>query len=87
MNVVLNAEDAHILVTLVSAQILDYVDLSPEGRKLVEEWRRDRNLGTSAMDDFTVFLNECIGNSIDARTTRMMRTKGKLKVSETERWS
>jgi len=87
MNVILNAEDAHILVTLVSAQILDYIDLSPEGRKLVEEWRRDRNLGTRAMDDFTVFLNERIGNSIDARTTRMMRTKGKVKVSETERWS
>ena len=87
MNVILNYDDAHILVTLVSAQILDHVDLSPKGRKLIEEWRRDRNLGTSAMDDFTVFLNERIGNYVDERTTRMMRTKGKVKVSETGRWS
>ena len=41
MNVILNSDDAHILVTLVSAQILDHVDLSPKGRKLIEEWRRD----------------------------------------------
>ena len=33
MNVILNSDDAHILVTLVSAQILDHVDLSPEGIK------------------------------------------------------
>ena len=31
MNVILNSDDAHILVTLVSAQILDHVDLSPKG--------------------------------------------------------
>jgi hypothetical protein len=35
----------------------------------------------------TVVVNERLGNDIDERTTRMMRTKGRLKVSERGRWS
>jgi len=87
MNVVLNTDEAHHVLTLVSARLLDNVELSDEGRKLVEDWRRDRSPGGSPLDEFTLFLNERLGNFIDDRTTRMMRTKGRLKVSERQRWS
>ncbi|MDA0352249.1 MAG: hypothetical protein O3A10_08565 [Chloroflexi bacterium] len=86
MNVVLNSDESHVALTLVSALLLDNIDLSEEGRRLVREWRRQRDPGNRELDEFTVFLNERLGNHIDERTTRMMRVKGKRKVSQAERW-
>jgi len=87
MNVVLNTDEAHLLLTLVSSQLIDHADLSEEAQKLVQDWRRNRSPGSSELDALTVVVNERLGNHIDERTTRMMRTKGKRKVSERERWS
>jgi hypothetical protein len=80
MNVVLNTEEAHVVLSLVTAQIIDHVELSEEGRKLVRDWRRDHNLGTTNLDRFSEELNEAIGSFIDERTRRMVRQRGKLKV-------
>lgn len=82
MNVVLNTEEAHAVLTLVTAQILDHVELSEETRKLIRDWRRDRNIGLVGLDEFAVELNEAIGNFIDERTRRMVRARGKIKVRE-----
>jgi hypothetical protein len=87
MNVVLNTNEVHLLLTLVSAQLLDHVELSDKGKKVVQEWRRVRSPGAGELDALTVVVNERLGNDIDERTTRMMRTKGRLKVSERGRWS
>ena len=86
MNVVLNADESHVVLTLVSSLLLDNVELSEENRKRIRDWRRERDPGNSDLDEFTVFLNERLGNFIDERTTRMMRVRGKRKVSQTERW-
>ena len=86
MNVVLNADESHVVMTLVSSLLLDNVELSDENRKLIRDWRRERDPGNRALDEFTVFLNERLGNYIDERTTRMMRVRGKRKVSQSERW-
>jgi hypothetical protein len=86
MNVVLNADESHVVLTLVSALLLDNVELSEESRKQIRDWRRQRDPGNRELDEFTLFLNERLGNFIDERTTRMMRVKGKRKVSQSERW-
>jgi hypothetical protein len=86
MNVVLNADESHVVLTLVSSLLLDNVELSEESRQKIRDWRRERDPGNRELDEFTVFLNERLGNFIDERTTRMMRVRGKRKVSETERW-
>lgn len=86
MNVVLNADESHVVLTLVSALLLDNVELSEESRKQIRDWRRQRDPGNRELDEFTLFLNERLGNYIDERTTRMMRVKGKRKVSQSERW-
>lgn len=86
MNVVLNADESHVVLTLVSSLLLDNVELSEENRKAIRDWRRERDPGNRELDEFTVFLNERLGNHIDERTTRMMRVRGKRKVSQTERW-
>lgn len=86
MNIVLNADEAQVALTMVSALLLDNVELSEESRKRIRDWRRDHSPGSTGLDEFTIVLNERLGNHIDERTTRMMRVRGKRKVSETERW-
>jgi len=80
MNVILNTDEAHAVLALVSSQVLDNVELSDAGRKTVRDWRRGRDIGTSGLEEFTAELNLAIGNYIDERTTRMMRVRGSLKV-------
>ena len=87
MNVVLNSDETHMLLTLISSQVVDHVDLSEESYELVREWRRNHGLGSRELDELTLFVNERLGTYIDERTTRMMRTRGRLKVSEARRWS
>ena len=86
MNVVLNADESLVVLTLVTALLLDNVEMSDASRKKIRDWRRDRNPGSMPLDEFTVYLNERLGNLIDERTTRMMRVRGKRRVSEAERW-
>lgn len=80
MNVVLNTEEAHVVLSLVTSSVLDHVDLSDETKDQIREWRREHALASSDLDGFTERLNEAIGNFIDERTRRMMRQRGKLKV-------
>ena len=82
MNVVLNTDEAHVVMSMVTAQVLDHVELSEAGKKAIREWRRDLAPGTTPLDGFTLRLNVAIGNFIDERTSRMMRTRGQLKVRE-----
>lgn len=80
MNVILNTDEAHVVLSLVTSAVLDHVEISDEAREQIREWRRERGPNTSELDDFTVALNEAIGNFIDERTRRMMRVRGKVKV-------
>ena len=61
--------------------VLDHVGMSEDGKKLVRAWRRERDIGTTGLDDFAETMNEAIGNFIDERTTRFLRKRGKIKVS------
>ena len=80
MNIVLNTDEANGVLALVTAQVLDHVALSDAGKQAIRDWRRDHAPGTIPLDAFTGHLNEALGNFIDERTTRMMRTRGSLKV-------
>ncbi len=82
MNVVLNTEEANAVLALVTAQVLDHVEISLAAKQAIRDWRRDHAPGTIPLDGFTASLNTALGNFIDERTSRMMRTRGKLKVRE-----
>ncbi len=84
MNILLNVDEAHAVITRVTSAALDAVTLSDAAREAIREWRKNRTLGTRELDDFTLALNEAIGNYIDERTTRRLRLRGGLYVSETE---
>lgn len=80
MNVILNTEEAHVVLSLVTSSVLDHTALSDEAKERIRAWRRDNNIGTKDLDGFTERLNEAIGNFIDERTRRMLRQRGKVKV-------
>ena len=82
MNVVLNTDEASAVLTLSSAQVLDHVELSDEAKQAIRDWRRDHSPGNDSLDAFTERVNVALGTFIDERTSRMMRTRGKLKVRE-----
>lgn len=82
MNVVLNTEEANAVMSIITAQLIDQAGLSEAGKKAIREWRRDLAPGAIPLDEFALRLNTAIGNYIDERTTRMMRTRGQLKVRE-----
>ncbi len=81
MNVILNTEEVHAVLSLVTAQVLDHVELSADAKKSVRAWRRAHDLDTVGLDEFTETMNTAIGNFIDERTTRYLRKRGKIKVS------
>ena len=84
MNVVLNVEEVHAVISLVTSQVLDHVDVSEETKQAVRQWRRAHDLETTGLDDYAALFNEALGNSIDERTTRMLRRRGKVRISASE---
>ena len=85
MNVILTTEEVQVVTALVTAQVLDHVELSSATRKLIRAWRNDHDLETMGLDELAEVVNTALGNHIDERTTRMMRRAGKVKLSTATR--
>jgi hypothetical protein len=81
VNVILNTDEVHSVLTLITAHILDHVDVSDDAKKKIRAWRREHDVQTFGLDEFAEKMNDAIGNHIDARTTRYLRKRGSLKVS------
>ena len=54
MNVVMNTDEAHVVLSLVTSQILDHLQMSEEGREVVKSWRRSHNLGSGDLNEFAI---------------------------------
>lgn len=77
MQVILEADEAWSIMTLVVSQVLDGVELAPEGRTAVRRWRAERAEGTALMADLALAMNEALGTLIDERTEKLVRRKGR----------
>jgi len=77
MQVILETDETWSLMSLIVSQIIDHVGVSGEGKAAIRRWRIGRALGTVEMDDLALALNEALGNTIDERTTRMIRRRGR----------
>lgn len=84
MNVVLSVDEAETVLTLISGRLLDTASLSPAGVEAIRQWRRRHVPGSEELDTFALAINEAIGAHIDERTTRMVRLRGTVKVSDAE---
>lgn len=84
MNVILNVDEVQAIIALVSAQVLDNVDLSSETKEAIRAWRREHDLGTKGLDEFAERFNDALGTHIDEQTTRYLRRRGSMRVSARE---
>jgi hypothetical protein len=82
MNVLLSLEECYAVMMRMTGTVLDKVELSDEARDAIRDWRKNRALGTKELEEFTVALNEALGNHIDERLTRRLRLRGGLYVTE-----
>jgi hypothetical protein len=77
MQIILETDEAWSLMSLIVSQIIDRAGASAEGKAALRRWRTGRAVGTVEMDDLALALNEALGNTIDEKTTRMIRRRGR----------
>ena len=75
MRLILDEEETWSLMTLITAQVLDQVELSEEAVKAIRDWRAGVVEGNSAMEDVANGVNQALGNTIDAELTRQIRRR------------
>jgi hypothetical protein len=85
MHVILEPDEAWSIMTLVVSQVLDRVELSPDGRTAVRRWRTDHPEGSAAMEELAEGMNEALSGVLDERTRKLLRRKGRYVLSKEER--
>ena len=73
MHIVLDQEEAWSFMTLVTAQILDQVEISQAGEVVVREWRTKLEDGSEPLRRFSDDLNTSLRDTIDKQLTRTVR--------------
>ena len=76
MRLILEADEAWSIMTLVVSQVLDGVELTEDAREALRKWRANHAEGAEEMNVLTEEINEALGNVIDDRTRRLIRRKG-----------
>ena len=76
MQIILETDEAHSIMSLVVSQVIDQVELSDEGKAALRRWRLDHSEGNAEMADLVVTMNEALGTVLDERTNRLIRRKG-----------
>ena len=75
MRLILDEEETWSLMTLITAQVLDQVELSDEAVKAIRDWRAGVVEGNSTMEAVATGVNEALGNTIDEELTRQVRRR------------
>lgn len=75
MRLILDEEETWSLMTLITAQVLDQVELSEEGAQTIRDWRAGVVEGNAAMEAVANGVNEALGNTIDEELTRQIRRR------------
>jgi hypothetical protein len=82
----LDQDEAHSLMSVITAYVIDHGGLSQDGKQAVRKWRTDRAEGSEIMRELTAGINEALGLFIEERTDRTVRRSGRYaKASEVKR--
>ena len=84
MQIILDNEETWSLMSLMVSQMVDRVGLSSEGKAALRRWRTERSEGSVELSDLTVEFNEAIGSTLDEKTTRLIRRRGRYVSSREE---
>ncbi len=77
MQVILEPDEAAVLMSVVTAKIIDNSDISQDAKRAIRRWRTDRSPGSVEMADLTEAINGALGTLVEAKTTRTVRRKGR----------
>lgn len=76
MHIILDEEESLSILQLVTAQVVDGVELSEETVEAIREWRnRGLERGSEDLLTFASALNETLGNTIDDELKRTIRRR------------
>ena len=75
VHVILDEEEAQSLLALITAQVIDQVELTPETVAAIREWRNKLERGSDGLLQFSAALNESLGNKIDEELKRTIRRR------------
>ena len=78
MNIILNPNEVATVISLFTAQILDGVDLSDEGKDAIRDWRTERVPGREGLEAFADDFNEALMGHIEASTLRRYVRGGRM---------
>ena len=79
MNVLLNPSEVGAVVSLVTAQLLDAIELSEEAREQVRSWRTERSPGGDELDAFSDDFNDTLASFLDEATRRRYMRGGRFR--------
>ena len=75
MYVVLDVEESWSLMSLITAAMLDQVEVTGEGREAIRDWRNGLREGGSRAEAFAVALNGKLGTVIDEELAKRIRRR------------
>ena len=75
VHLILDEEEAQSLLQLISAQVIDQVELSAETVDAIRDWRNKLERGSAGLLQFAAALNETLGNKIDDELKRTIRRR------------
>ena len=78
MNIILNPNEVATVISLFTAQVLDGVDLSEEGKNAIREWRTERVPGREGLEAFADDFNEALMSHIEESTQRRYVRGGRM---------
>lgn len=84
MQVIVDNEETWSLMSLMVSQMIDRAGLSSDGKAILRRWRTDRTTGTVELGDLTVEFNDALGSTLDEKTTRLIRQRGRYVSSREE---
>ena len=78
MNIILNPNEVATVISLFTAQVLDGVELSEEGKDAIREWRTERAPGRDGLEAFADEFNEALMGHIEESTLRRYVRGGRM---------
>ncbi len=76
MHIILDEEEALSVLQLVTAQVVDGVELSEPTVDAIRDWRnKTLERGSADLLNFATALNETLGNTIDEELKRTIRRR------------
>lgn len=78
MQIMMDTDEANSLMCLITSYVIDHSGISQEGKQNVRKWRTGRAIGSTAMANLTVAMNQSLGTFIEEKTDRQVRRKGRF---------